>query len=113
MRAGPLDRRVTVEVKSETRSRAGAVKESWSTVGSYWMGFRQPRASERFVSDQIVAEVDAEFSVHYFTGQSWWPDSHRLVYRGRIYDIRGRREIGRQDGLVFNAKARAEARFDD
>lgn len=110
MRAGSLDRRVTVQVLSNrAQDASGQEIEEWTPLLTAWMGKRDIRADERFAGAQVVAEIDAVFV------SRWWramaevrPDTHRLSYDGRIWNIVGIREIGRHEGLEFAACARAE-----
>ena len=115
MRAGELDRRVTVQSRTLSRDGVGGWVESWADLTTIWMGKKDvssAAAGERFVSDQIITEVSTQFSAHYFTAQDYWPDTHRFKYRNRVYEILRRTEIGRQDGLIFDCKARGEDSFD-
>ncbi len=112
MRAGPLDRRVTVQARSTSQSAAGEVVETWTDLFTVWMGKRDTRAAERFGAEQRVAEVDATFMARWAPAfDAIRPDTHRLVYRSRIYQIHGITELGRREGVEIACQARAERAF--
>lgn len=110
MRAGARDRQVELQRRTLTQSASGEEVESWTTLGRLWAGKRDMRANERWAADQLVAEVETVWTLN------WWPawdtirpDTHRLVYRDRVYEIHGLREIGRHEGIEIAAAARGEA----
>lgn len=107
--AGRLDRRVEIQEKTATRDSGGDTVDTWATVMTLWAGKRDVRASERYGSAQVIAEIDSVFTFR------WWPafstvkpDTHRLVDNGRTYDIHGVTEIGRAEGIEITATARGE-----
>lgn len=115
MRAGELDRRVKIQKREITQSPTGEEVESWTTIPTsapdncIWMGKRDMRANERWAAQQVVAELQTVFTARWYPAfDTIGPESHRLVYRGRVYDIHGIREIGRQEGVEIAAAARAE-----
>lgn len=115
MRIGPLDRRVAVQKKTKSRDPAtGEELATWATTMTLWMGKRDARAAERFASEQNLAEIHTVFEAR------WSPalvrlraDTHRLVYRGRVYEIHGVTELGRGEACEIATVARGEARFGD
>lgn len=112
MRAGKLDRRVTVEVRGLTQSQAGEQLEGWIPVNTFWMGKRDVRSSEKFTGHERVAEIDTVFKARWLPlMQSLKPDTHRLVYRGRIHEIMGVTELGRTEGVEIACVARAEGAY--
>lgn len=109
MQAGRLDRRVRIEVKTDSRGEAGGVTETWSTAGRAWMGKRDRRAQESWEGVQVVAEIDTVFTARWspaFAEIS--PESHRLVYRNRAYEIHGVVELGRREAVEIPCTARGE-----
>jgi head-tail adaptor len=112
MRAGRLDRRVTVEARATTQSDTGEVVEGWSTIQTLFMGKRDVRAMERFTGTERVAEIDTVFTARWLPLMTYLqPDTHRLVYRSRVYEILGVTELGRTEGVEIACKARAEAAY--
>lgn len=109
MKAGKLDRRVTIEQLSTVTNEVGEEIETWSTLASVWASREGSGVAQRFGSSQSFAEVDAVFRTRWYP----WGDTvealtHRLTYRDRVYDIHGTEEIGRREGLFVLTKARAD-----
>jgi head-tail adaptor len=112
MRAGKLDRRVAVEIRDIAQSDSGEAVEGWTPVGTFWMGKRDARALERFSGAERVAEIDTVFKARWLPlMRQLRPDTHRLVYRGRVHEIMGVTELGRAEGVEIACMARAEAAF--
>lgn len=114
LRAGRLDKRVEVWRKTLNQDpETGEEIEVWILERNLMMGKRDVSASERFSANQEIAEISTVFTARWHPGAiEIRPDTHRLRHRGRDYDIQGPvREIGREDGIEFAAKARAEAQF--
>jgi SPP1 family predicted phage head-tail adaptor len=107
------DRRVTVQLRTKVTQPSGQEKETWAEAFNRWMRKRDARASERYTADQLVAEIDTVFTGRYLQCLAIRPDTHRFVYLGRVYEILGRTELGRQDDLEFACAARGEASYGD
>lgn len=108
MRAGRLDRRVTLQRRTVTRGSTGQEVETWADERRIWMSKRDVKASERFTGDQLVAEVDTVFTARALAAREVSPETHRLVYDGRIFELKGLREIGRRGWLELFALRRGE-----
>ncbi|CAN5480463.1 hypothetical protein BH10PSE7_BH10PSE7_15460 [soil metagenome] len=110
MRAGELDRRVDVQERTVTQGDVGENVESWSTVRTQWMGKRDVRAAERLKGNgELAAEIDTVFKARYLPGRDIAPDTHRLLYGGRVYQIHGVTELGRGEAIEITCQARGEA----
>jgi SPP1 family predicted phage head-tail adaptor len=110
--AGVRDRRILLQTRTLTTAASGEEVESWNDVQPLWARKRDMRAGERWTANQLVAEIETVWGINYFPG---WdiirPDTHRLIYRNRVYEIHGLREIGRHDGIEIASSARGEAVF--
>lgn len=112
MRAGRRDRRITIQVRSESQAPSGEVIEAWADFAKVWARKRDMRASERFAADQKIAEVDTVFEVaHQRALLKIAPDTHRIIFGGRVFEVHGRIEIGRNVSIEIMTAARAEAAF--
>lgn len=113
MKAASLDRRVTVQIRTRVQSAAsGEETEVWADLFTVWMSKREMRTTERWMADQEVAEVDSSFRARWSPALlEVRPDTHRLVHRGRVFDIHGVIDLGRLDGVEFSCKARGEAAY--
>lgn len=108
MRAGRLDRRVTLQRRTVTRGSTGQEVETWADERRIWMSKRDVKASERFTGDQLVAEVDTIFTARALAVSDVSPETHRLVYDDRIFELKGLREIGRRGWQELFALRRGE-----
>lgn len=113
MKAGTLDKRVTVQIRTRVQSpTSGEETEVWADLFTVWMSRRDIRAGERWAGTQEVAETDASFRARWSAALlEVRPDTHRLVHRGRVFDIHGVADLGRLDGVEFACKARGEAAY--
>lgn len=105
MRAGPLDRRVTLQRPTEVQDAAGAVTLTWADEATVWAGRRDIRAREYVAADTTLADTEAVFTIR------WRSDvmpRWRLLEGARIYDITGTAELGRRDGLELRCVAAVE-----
>lgn len=109
MRAGRLDRRVAVQKKTVVMSPAGSEIRTWETVATLWMGRRDMRAGERFAAQQTVAEIDTVFTARTHPAlDEITPEGHRLIESGRIFEVQGVTQIGRNIGIEIACTARGE-----
>lgn len=118
--AGRLDKRVTVQERSTVQDPdTGEVREEWADLFTLWMDRRDSRridaapGQERFAANQKLAEADATFQCRRSSATlEIWPDTHRLIHKGRIYEIQGVADLGRAEARVEIAcTVRTEKRF--
>ena len=103
MRAGNMDRRITIEKNTTTRSDSGAEVESWSTLATVWAEVRAVGGGERFRGAHIVAEATTSFVIRHRTDVT---EKMRIQFDGDDYDIHVISEIGLREGLVIQASRR-------
>lgn len=105
MRAGKLDRQLTIRRLTETgRDAYNAPILSWSDVATVWAQQRPERGSERFAAAQVNGTAVMTFHIRY---RSDLTVQDRLVYEGREYEIVAPpREIGRRVVTEIDAIAR-------
>jgi len=99
MRAGKLDREVTLQKRSASQDAFGAPVETWSTLATVWAEVREERGRE-FFSGGTASEEKRSFFIRWMNGIT---SKDRVLYNGIAHDIRSIREIGRQDGLEILA----------
>jgi SPP1 family predicted phage head-tail adaptor len=121
MRAGRLDRRVTIQRKSDSYSASGEPVETWSTLATRWAYVAPVSGDERFSTPQLVARQQSEFGVRWSSDISDLTPLDRIVYppvpdtspappipSTSIYDIVEVHEIGRREGFKIIAVRRAD-----
>lgn len=107
MRAGKLDRRVTIQRKTVTESGSGEPIEAWNDLATVWAQARPNRGDERFSTMQVVGSAVTTFVVR-FRADLAVTVLDRLGYDGKTWDILDVRELGRREGWEIDAKARAD-----
>lgn len=105
MRAGKLDRRITIQAKSVTTSARGEQIETWADVATVWAQARPNRGAERFSTMQNVGTAVMTFHLRY---RSDVTVLHRISYDGKLWDILDVREIGRNVVTEIDCTARAD-----
>lgn len=105
MRAGRLNRRITIQEPTETQDDYGEAIQSWATFRTVWAEVRQKPGQESFDADQIVAETNTVFKIRYLTGLT---RKMRISYISDIYDIHSISEIGFKEGHEIRATAQVE-----
>jgi len=105
MKAGRLNRRITIQQPTESQGATGQAVPSWSTFREVWAEVRQRPGKETFDADQIVAKTDTVFRIRYLAGLT---RKMRVSYGGDYYDIHAIAEIGFKEGHDIWATARVE-----
>ncbi len=123
MRAGKLDRKVTLQQRAAGQDTAGEEVDSWITVGKERRAasYRPLRGSERFQDEQLIAREQVEFKLRLSAAVNATNPRYRVIYPAlaagetigdvsddRIYDVLAVHELGRREGLQLMAVRRAE-----
>lgn len=107
VRAGLLDRRVTLERRVEVVDPSGQTVVSWVPLATVWARVEPLGGRENFGAQQFVATGDLRFTVR-------WRDDitplHRVTYADVPYDVVSVAEEGRQEALLIVARGRTERR---
>ena len=117
MRAGRLDRRITIQRKATTQNEWGEPVEMWLSVSHRRAaGKREMDGQERFTADQWVGRQQVEFTIRHID----LGPLDRIIYPApldenvqepspmTIYDIMGTKEIGRGKGFWVKTARRTE-----
>jgi SPP1 family predicted phage head-tail adaptor len=109
MRSGELDRSIVIQARTETgRDAMNAPIFTWAKIhiaDTIPAAIETAGGSERFFGQQLIAKTDKVFRIRY---RSDVGPLNRIVYDGRDWDINATHELGRRDGLLIAATARAE-----
>lgn len=111
MRAGPLDRRITLQRYSFTTDPgSGEQVKTWSTLGpaSISAAALPVSDSERVASAEVSAEITMRFQIRYDPAWDDLNPKDRVSYDNKSFDIVGVKELGRREGLEISAIARAD-----
>lgn len=107
VRAGLLDRRVTLERRVEVVDPSGQPVISWVPLATVWARVEPLGGRENFGAQQFVATGDLRFTIR------WRADVtplHRVTYAGVHYDVVSVAEEGRREALLIVARGRTEGR---
>lgn len=106
IRAGKLDRTISIERKTETVSPTGtgAVVKTWLNIATVRAEIVQQSASEFLTGFGEAENGTIVFRVRYLAGIT---TADRVTYAGQVYDLKEVTEIGRRRGLELRAVATA------
>lgn len=122
MRAGRLDRLITIQRKSSTPSNSGEPQETWTTIiERRAAGYRPLKGDERFTGEQVIGTEQIEFRIRYSSNVAALSQQDRIVYPAladespedepdtrNIYDVLAVHEIGRREGLLIITQRRSD-----
>jgi len=90
--AGSYDRRIMIQIATPVTDAAGdVVNTSWADAFKLWAE-RMPKSPgiERPTPAGVLREFDMVLDVRFGTkSRSIAPETHRVLYKGRIYEIVG------------------------
>lgn len=103
MRAGKMDRRVTLLKWQETgRDALNTPIENWVAVATVWAQQRTERGAERFSAAQIAGAKVMTFHIRH---RSDIGVKDRISYEGQVFEISDVRELGRRVGSEIDCVA--------
>lgn len=125
MKAGSLDRRVTIQRRTLTQSTSGETIETWANLvvrrpASMW----PVKGEERFASPEETAYEQIEFRVRYSADVAALTPQDRIIHPAlttaqaadsgyviptrSIHDVLAAMEIGRREGVKIITQRRAD-----
>ncbi|TGU87721.1 head-tail adaptor protein [Mesorhizobium sp. M00.F.Ca.ET.151.01.1.1] len=104
IRAGKLDRTISIVRKTETVSPTGAVVPAWLNIATVRAEIVTQSASEFLTGFGEAESGTIVFRVRYLAGIT---TADRVTYAGQVYDLKDVTEIGRRRGLELRAVATA------
>lgn len=111
--AGDLDRRILLQLSVEGSDAAGDPVQSWEDAFKLWAR-RIPRAigAENAGEGGVLRDFDIVWEVRDGEkARSIAPESHRILYQGRVYEIVGiRAGLRRADRIDILASSRPDQR---
>lgn len=105
MRAGTMDRLVTLQSRSDPQNGYGEVTPTFATLATVRAARRELQGEERFRAQQLDARITCEYEIYYREDVT---PRNRLVDDGVTYDILSVIQIGRRRGLRLLAMAAAD-----
>lgn len=119
--AGDLDRRIQIQEATEGKDAAGDViptawgpPAGWPREGKRWASKRDGRPNEIAAlaqAQQVLRQMDTVFVLRWDRRSSVIaPETFRVIYRDRIYEIVGLGEGEREDGVILLCSSRPDQR---
>lgn len=103
MRAGKLDRTITIERRTETLNDLGVPQEAWTPATTVRAELVEQSADELARAFGEASEIKTTFRTRYVEGVT---SADRVLYAGEAYELSSVTEIGRRRGLELRTKAR-------
>lgn len=103
IRAGKLDRSITIERRADNFSAAGSVSPVWSAFASVRAEIVAPETVETASAEGTAETEKLTFRLRYLAVTP----ADRVQYEGRPFNIVGVMELGRRRGLELTCEARA------
>lgn len=100
MRAGKLDRTISIERKTETVHETGAVVTDWLAVATVRAEVVTHSADEFLTGFGEAENGNVIFRIRYLPGVT---TAHRVTYDGKVYDLKEVIEVGRRRALELRA----------
>ena len=102
MRAGKLDKSITIERFASTIDDFGTETEAWATVATMRAQVIQSSTEEFLKAFGTTPERAIVFRIRHRDGLAL---ADRVVYAGRAYDFKEIKELGRREGLELRCVA--------
>ncbi|WP_276118382.1 phage head closure protein [Pararhizobium qamdonense] len=102
MRAGKLDKTITIDRAATTVDEYGAPTEGWTTITTVRAQLIQSTTEEFIQSFGSSSKVAVIFRIRHRDGIAV---SDRLTHSGQAYDLKEIKELGRRDGLDLRCTA--------
>ncbi|CAN7437414.1 phage head closure protein [Neorhizobium sp. LjRoot104] len=102
MRAGKLDKTITIQRSGLTVDDYGTETEGWNDVATVRAQLVQQSTEEFMRSFGSSSEMAVIFRVRYRDDLT---PSDRITYQGQAYDVKEIKELGRREGLDLRCVA--------
>lgn len=102
MRAGKLDKIITIERVTTTVDEYGTPVEGWAEVATVRAQLIQSTTEEFMRSFGVSSETAVIFRIRHMDGITL---ADRVTYDGRHHDLKEIKELGRREGLDLRCVA--------
>src|SRR5690606_30362543 len=102
VKAGRLDRRITIQREGETVDQYGTVKRAWSTVATVPAERLAQSTADFMQAFGEDTETVMAFRIRYRFGVE---TTDRVLFEGRAFNVVELKEIGRRVGLELRCEA--------
>lgn len=108
MRAGPLDRTLTLRRRTVETDALGEEVETFVDLADARASKTDISDAEKVRAQQVGAEITTRFQVRWSVNWSDMNPKDRVACDGREYEVVACKELGRREGIEITACARAD-----
>lgn len=108
MRAGSLDRRLTLERATETSDDFNEPVLTWSALATVWAAHTPLSDGERMRASETAATASSRFLIRWSAAVADVNPKDRLMFGGVVHQILHVKEVGRREGIEITTAARAD-----
>lgn len=108
LRAGDLDRRITIQRASATRDALNNPIPAWSDLAEVKASKREVSDAERRAAQENAAEISTRFQIHWSPTVADINPKDRVIYDAIVHEIVAVKELGRRQGLEISCVARPD-----
>lgn len=108
MKAGDLNRRITIERATLTTNALNEQVPTWATLTTVWASKKDVSDSERIAAAEVRAAITTRFQIRLSSKVADLNPKDRISFEGRVYEIFAVKEIWRNAGLEITAAARVD-----
>lgn len=108
MRAGEMDRRLTLRQRTVEANAANEDVETFIDLATVWASKKDVSDAERVAAQQVGSEITTRFQIRWSPDWSALNPKDRCACEGREYEITGSKELGRRAGIEITAVARTD-----
>ena len=102
MRAGKLDRVITIQQFTNTVDDDGTPVQTWTDVATVRAQLVQSSTDEYIAARGAVDKAAAIFRIRWLDGIT---NAVRIVYDGENFNLKETKEIGRREGMELRCEA--------
>lgn len=84
VKAGRLNKKITIQETTQTQNSYGEVIDAWSTYAFIWASVEPTSGREFMAAQQINSEITIAFRTRYLSGVT---AKMRISWDGRLFDI--------------------------
>ena len=99
MKAGILDRRITIQEKTEVKATNGQRTLTWSTFISTWSNPVEKIGQEKTDNNNRSTTRMVNFRIRFRDDIS---SDMRVIWENKYYKIEDTKELGRREGLILS-----------
>jgi SPP1 family predicted phage head-tail adaptor len=101
MRAGAMDRYITIQTNTPSKDGGGTNISSWGTHATVWAQKIDMGSRETLQAGGLLMEIDTVWKIRYLSTVT---TAMRVSFDSATWDIKGIKELGRNEGLELICK---------